>query len=102
MPEALKVAAYIRVSSEEQAKEGLSLEAQKNKISQYCKFKDWVLHEVYVDGGYSGSNMNRPAMKKLIVDADNKHFDVVVVYKFDRFSRKLLDLLLTLEKFTEL
>ena len=49
-----RVAIYIRVSSEEQAKEGYSLEAQKKKLEEYAEFKDWWVYKVYEDAGISG------------------------------------------------
>lgn len=80
-----KVGIYIRVSTQEQAQEGYSIPAQKERLINYCKAKDWNIVDIYVDGGFSGSNLDRPAMQKLINDIDK--IDVVLVYKLDRLSR---------------
>jgi len=58
--------------------------------------------DVYMDDGYSGGNVDRPALQRLLFDAKNKQFDLVLVYKQDRLSRKLKDLLALLEKFESL
>lgn len=90
-----KVALYIRVSTQEQAQEGYSIPAQKERLLNYCKAKDWIPHDVYVDGGYSGANLNRPGMQKLIQDMPN--IDMVLVYKLDRLSRSQKDTLYLIE-----
>ncbi len=81
-----KVAIYIRVSTQEQALEGYSIQAQKDKTINYCKSKEnWVISEIFIDPGYSAKNLNRPAIQKLIENI--KDFDTVVVWKLDRLSR---------------
>lgn len=90
-----KVAIYIRVSTQEQAKEGYSISAQKDKLIAYCKAKNWLIYDIYVDGGFSGGNLNRPALKQLLKDLD--HFNVVLVYKLDRLSRSQKDTLFLIE-----
>ena len=82
-----KVAIYIRVSTTSQVEEGYSIDEQKDKLKSYCQIKDWNVYKVYTDGGFSGSNTERPALEKLIKDAKNKKFDTVLVYKLDRLSR---------------
>ena len=104
----MKVAIYTRVSTEDQAREGFSLDVQRNFLLQYAKTYDWTVFcsidnaEVYQDDGFTGSNTDRPALQKLITDAQRKKFDLVVVYKQDRLSRKLKDLLSLLENFENL
>lgn len=104
----MKVALYTRVSTEDQAREGFSLAVQKNFLLQFAKTHNWEVFcsipscEVYEDDGYSGSNTERPALKKLLDDAHHKRFDLIVVYKQDRLSRKLKDLLCMLEEFDTL
>ncbi|MBL7130681.1 MAG: recombinase family protein [Candidatus Omnitrophica bacterium] len=101
----MKVALYTRVSTEDQAREGFSLEVQRNYLLQYAKNFGWDIfcsmsgRDVYMDDGYSGGNMDRPAMQRLLFDARSKRFDMVLVYKQDRLSRKLKDLLAILEEF---
>ncbi|MGV8086464.1 MAG: recombinase family protein [Candidatus Woesearchaeota archaeon] len=92
-----KVAIYSRVSTDEQAKEGLSVEAQVDKCKSYCDARGWEIYQIYKDPGYSAGTMDRPALQLLLNDASNKKFNVILVYKIDRFSRKLKDLILVLE-----
>lgn len=91
-----KAAVYIRVSTDEQAKTGYSIGEQRERLLAYCKAKDWVVYDVYVDGGYSGSNLDRPAIQRLQADISN--FDIVLVYKLDRLSRSQFDILALIEK----
>ena len=92
-----KVAIYVRVSTTNQAEEGYSIEEQKDKLEAYCKIKDWAVYKVYTDGGFSGSNTDRPALEQLIKDAKKKLFDTVLVYKLDRLSRSQKDTLYLIE-----
>jgi len=92
-----KVAIYIRVSTLEQAESGYSIDGQISKLKKFCEIKDWKVYNVFTDPGYSGSNMKRPALKKLINGAKNKHFDTVLVYKLDRLSRSQKDTLYLIE-----
>ena len=96
-----RVAIYSRVSTEEQAKEGLSVEAQIDKCKSFCKARDWEVFKVYKDAGYSAGSLNRPALELLLRDAQEKKFDIILVYKIDRFSRKLRDLIMVLEDLKE-
>ena len=70
-----KVAIYIRVSTQEQAQEGYSIGEQKERLIAYCTAHAWVISEIYVDGGYSGSNLKRPAIQKLLTEVNK--FDVL-------------------------
>ena len=92
-----KVAIYVRVSTTNQAEEGYSIDEQIDKLEAYCKIKDWTVYKVYTDGGFSGSNTERPALEKLIKDANKKKFDTVLVYKLDRLSRSQKDTLFLIE-----
>ncbi len=96
-----RVAIYSRVSTEEQAKEGLSVEAQIDKCKSFCSARDWKIFKIYKDAGFSAGTMNRPALELLLRDADEKKFDIILVYKIDRFSRKLKDLIMVLDKLKE-
>lgn len=104
----MKVALYTRVSTEDQAREGFSLEVQRSYLLQYAKNFGWDVfcsmsgRDVYMDDGYSGGNMDRPALKRLLLDARNKQFDLVLVYRQDRLSRRLKDLLGLLEEIDSL
>lgn len=90
-------AIYVRVSTEEQAKEGLSIDAQIDKCKSFCHARDWKVFKVYKDAGYSAGTLNRPALELLLRDAQESKFDIILVYKIDRFSRKLKDLIMTLD-----
>ena len=92
-----RVAIYSRVSTEEQAKEGLSVEAQIDKCKSFCDAREWEIFKVYKDAGFSAGTLNRPALELLLRDAQEKRFDIILVYKIDRFSRKLKDLITILE-----
>lgn len=93
----IRVGCYIRVSTQEQADEGYSIGAQTERLAAYCKARDWFVYETYIDPGYSGSNTERPALKKLILDVKNNKLDIVLVYKLDRLSRSQKDTLLLIE-----
>lgn len=98
-----RIAGYIRVSSQDQRKEGYSLDAQKNKIIDYCKQNSFELIKIYEDAGISGGTINkRPAFKQLIIDAKNKRFDGILVFKFDRAFRNLKDAVITLDDFRKI
>lgn len=96
-----KVAIYSRVSTEEQAREGLSVDAQIDKCKSFCEARDWQVFKVYKDAGYSAGSLNRPALELLLRDAQEKKFDIILVYKIDRFSRKLRDLIMVLDDLKE-
>jgi len=94
-------AIYVRVSTEEQAKEGLSIDAQIDKCKSFCKARDWTVFKIYKDAGYSAGSLNRPALELLSRDAQEQKFDIILVYKIDRFSRKLRDLIMVLDDLKE-
>jgi len=84
----MKAVGYIRVSTEEQAKEGVSLDNQEAKIKAYCESQDWELEKVFSDEGFSGKNMKRQGLRELLSFLEADQVDVVVVYKTDRLTRK--------------
>lgn len=91
-----RAALYIRVSTLEQAQEGYSVGEQRERLIAYCKAQDWLIADIYVDGGYTGSNLNRPGIQKLM--SETEKFDVVLVYKLDRLSRSQRDTLYLIEE----
>ncbi len=92
-------AIYIRVSTEDQAKHGISLDAQKEALNNYAKALGYEILEVYKDEGRSGKDIKgRKAMTKMLVDAQARKFQAIFIYKLDRFSRSLRDLIETIEK----
>src|SRR3989344_5298577 len=96
-PPTPKVGIYVRVSTEEQAKEGISIDAQIDRCQAYCKARGWQVFKIYTDAGYSAGTLSRPALKDLLEDARTKQLNILLVYKIDRFSRKLQDLISALE-----
>jgi site-specific DNA recombinase len=90
---------YVRVSTEDQAKEGVSLENQKSKIMAYCQLKDLELREVIEDAGISAKNLRRPGVQRVLRLARKKEIDAVVVYKLDRIFRSTVDALETTKAF---
>ena len=84
-----KVAVYARVSTQEQAVEGVSIEAQVAALQAYARSQGWEIADEYIDGGYSGSTDERPALKRLLVDANQHRFNILAVCKLDRFFRNL-------------
>jgi len=91
MTDLFKVALYIRVSTERQANEGDSLEEQETELKKYCDFRQFSIHQIYIERGKSGGNTNRPEYQKLVKDIQKRKINAVVVKKLDRLSRSLLD-----------
>ena len=86
-----KVVIYCRVSTQDQADEGYSIQEQQDRLRLYCQAHDWTLVHSYVDPGFSGANINRPALQQLLRDIRSGAFDTVLVYKLDRLSRSQKD-----------
>jgi DNA invertase Pin-like site-specific DNA recombinase len=93
-----KVGIYARVSTNL----GQSPEFQLRELREYCKKRGWVVAGEYVDRGISGAQESRPELNRLMADAHHRRFDVVVVWKFDRFARSVAHLLRALETFRAL
>jgi DNA invertase Pin-like site-specific DNA recombinase len=94
-----KVAIYTRVSTEDQAKEGFSLDAQVERLRMYCKAQGMEVFKEYVDDGHSGRSTNRPAYQRMLADKDN--WDAILVVKMDRIhrnSRNFMDMMDALNK----
>ncbi len=92
-----KAALYIRVSTESQAEEGYSIEAQKKLLSAWCISKEIEHFEFYIDPAYSGSNIERPELTRMLEDAKKGLLSHVAVYKLDRLSRSQKDTLYIIE-----
>ena len=92
----LPVACYVRVSTENQL-ENYSIEEQTQRLRAYCAAKDWAILNIYTDGGYSGGNTDRPALKQMLSDIRAGAVGAVVVYKLDRLSRSQKDTLTLIE-----
>lgn len=93
----LRVALYVRVSSQEQV-EGYSIGEQIERLEKYADAMEWEVYKIYVDPGYSGGNTNRPGLTSMIKDIEDGLVDKVVVYKLDRLSRSQFDTLFLIEK----
>ena len=87
----MKVALYIRVSTERQANEGDSLEEQEKELKKFCDFRNFDIHNLYIERGKSGGNTNRPEYQKLIKDIEQRKIQALIVKKLDRLSRSLMD-----------
>lgn len=99
MKKIIRVGGYARVSTEEQKKYGYSIEAQVDKIKKYCELKEYQLVDIFVDEGFTASNMKRPRLLDLLNNLDK--IDAIVFTRLDRFSRNVLEankMLATLQK----
>jgi site-specific DNA recombinase len=88
----MNVVGYTRVSTEEQARDGMSLGAQEDKIHAYAVVKDWTLTELIHDEGHSAKSLKRPGMARLLALVETEQVDIVMVYKLDRLTRSVVDL----------
>ncbi len=86
---------YVRVSTEDQAKEGVRLDNQKSKIEAYCQLKDLELSEIVEDAGISAKNLRSPGVQKVLRLAKKKKIDAIIVYKLDRIFRSTVDALVS-------
>lgn len=87
-----KAIGYVRVSTEQQAREGVSIDAQRAKIKAWCELNDYELQEIYTDAGISGYTMNRrPGLQKAL--AAIRPGMALVVYSLTRLARSTLDTL---------
>ena len=94
-----RVFLYVRVSTQEQARDGYSIDEQIERLKDYARAMGWIIVKIYTDGGYSGSNTDRPALQSMIKDIKAKKGDSVVVYKLDRLSRSQKDTLELIEDY---
>src|SRR2546427_4367892 len=95
----VRVAIYTRVSTEDQAKEGFSLGAQRERLEAYCLARDWEVAGRYVDDGHSGRNNRPPAYEKKI--AGRGRWGAVLVIKIDRVHRKSRNFMERMDKLGE-
>lgn len=100
--ENIKTAVYLRVSTEDQAKEGFSIAAQKEKLTKYVEANDWELYDYFIDDGISGKNIkDRPELTRLIELVKKKEINNILVYKLDRLTRSVKDLINLIEVFEQ-
>lgn len=93
-----RVFVYLRVSTTEQAEEGYSLSEMEARLRKYCEAMDWILVKVYTDGGFSGTNMDRPALQAMLKAVEKGETDIVLVDKLDRLSRSQFDTLYMIQE----
>lgn len=89
-------ACYVRVSTEHQ-RDNYSIAEQISRLEAFCKAKDITIGNIYTDGGYSGGNLNRPALQDMLNHLTQ--YDIVLVYKLDRLSRSQKDTLFLIEDY---
>jgi DNA invertase Pin-like site-specific DNA recombinase len=95
----MRCAIYARVST---SNHGQDVSMQTRELRRFCEARGWNLADSYVDVGISGAKDRRPQLDRLMADAHRRKFDVVVVWKFDRFARSVSHLLRALETFNAL
>lgn len=90
----MKTIGYVRVSTEEQAKHGISLDMQRSKIMAYADLEDMQLIDIIADEGISGCNIKgRPGIQRVLEMVKSKHVKAVIVYKLDRLARNTIEAL---------
>jgi len=92
-----RVAIYARVSTTDQ-----STDSQLLDLKRYISERGWNIYREYADNGISGTKDSRPALNELMNDGRKRKFDVVLVWRFDRFARSTKHLILALEEFKNL
>jgi site-specific DNA recombinase len=96
------IALYCRVSTDEQAREGVSLDEQQERLKAYCRAMGWSEEPLlFIDDGYSAKNLDRPELNHLLKEVKKGTISKVLVTKLDRLSRRLLDLLKLIDMFQE-
>jgi DNA invertase Pin-like site-specific DNA recombinase len=98
-PRKTLAAIYSRVST---VGHGQDPTMQTRELVEYCQRRGWDVFDCYVDEGVSGKRDSRPQLNRLMVDAHSRRFDVVVCWRFDRFSRSVSHLCRALESFNAL
>jgi DNA invertase Pin-like site-specific DNA recombinase len=95
----MRAAIYARVST---TNHGQDVTLQTRELQQFAQARGWEVTGEYVDAGVSGTKDSRPELNRLIADAHKRRFDVVCVWRFDRFARSVSHLLRALETFKAL
>jgi DNA invertase Pin-like site-specific DNA recombinase len=72
---------------------------QTRELTEYCQRRGWAVYDTYVDDGFSGKKDSRPQLNRMMRDAHARRFDVVICWRFDRFSRSVSHLCRALETF---
>ena len=82
---------YVRVSTDDQRDNGYSIDSQLRMIKEYCEKNDYIIVDVYNDAGYSGKDLMRPEMQRLLADIKSKKIDKLIAIKVDRLTRNNYD-----------
>ena len=100
MEEKVITGIYIRVSTEDQARDGFSINAQKEKLTKYAEANDWSIFDYYIDDGISGKNLDgRPEATRMLKDVEEGKINNILIYKLDRLTRSVRDLIYLIELF---
>lgn len=83
---------YPRVSTDDQVREGFSLDEQEKEMKKLCMYKNYQIYKVYCEEGVSAKNMNRPKFQEMIQDLKDGKINRIIVYKLDRLTRSIQDL----------
>ena len=78
---------YVRVSTDDQRDNGYSIDSQLRMIKEYCEKNNYSIIDVYNDAGYSGKDLMRPEMQRLLADIKSKKTDKLIAIKVDRLTR---------------
>jgi DNA invertase Pin-like site-specific DNA recombinase len=95
----IRMAIYARVST---TNHGQDVSLQTHELEQFAQARGWQMVDTYIDAGVSGAKDSRPELNRLMADAHKRRFDVVAVWRFDRFARSVSHLLRALENFNAL
>jgi DNA invertase Pin-like site-specific DNA recombinase len=98
-PTKVRAAIYARVST---LNGGQDPTMQTRELEEYCQRRGWEVFDCYIDNGVSGKKDSRPQLNRMMQDAHERRFSVVVVWRFDRFARSVSHLLRALETFNAL
>lgn len=93
----VKVALYLRVSTNEQHSEN-----QLPELENYVKARGWSIEKVYIDHGISGRKASRPKLDQLLIDGRKRQFDAVVCWSISRFGRSMVNSVLAMHELTEM
>lgn len=92
MDEKIRIAGiYVRVSTENQAREGFSIGEQEERLIEYCNFKRYQVYKVYRDAGINAKDDKRPAYQEMMQDMKDGKINVIVAFKLDRLTRSVYD-----------
>ena len=87
----MQAALYVRVSTREQAQKKTSIEAQERALREYAKYNKMDVIDIFIDDGYSGTTTDRPEFQRMLTEAQDGKFNVILTWKYDRFARNLID-----------